>query len=265
MDPEQNQSLPFVTRDMLDFKHNSVWQLRIQTRSLNTDDLTIRGATKQSPFVYRVTLDGLDTLKTDTFKIGDIPIFMTAGYSVDAGNESGDTFISVELILNGNPIFSLMSGYIHDQVPISYPYSNVRDSDPLLGFPSAIFSTDPAAGVEPSITLPVGFKYKLLGIRVRLVCAAVAGSRRPHFSIQTGSGFTYDLFSLTDQIISETKDYTVAPSWFGTAFTNDNDILVPMPSGIILLGNDVITTQTFNLNAGDNYTAMTAFVEKFKT
>lgn len=124
-------------------------------------------------------------------------------------------------------------------------------------------SANPAAGVEWSYTVPDGEVWKIHHIDAQLVTAATVGSRRVHIRFTDLDGSIIDAFSSVDQIISETKNYSVAHFGSTPDETDSNFILINIPDGILVNGGGTIRSVTTNLAAGDNWSVATILVEKY--
>jgi len=262
MPPENFSSLPFLTRKMLSFEHAARIQLRIITQSAVAANVTVRGITREGSFTFNLITDGSAGRETFNFNIPDIPIMLSV---VDSTNsfEQGQLFGVVLLLLNGDPISTLTSGLIYSQKSISWPNNVAPDLSPQTGYFRVFTGTDRAAGNEISEEVPANLSWKILGIRFQLVTAATAGSRRVHVVCSVASAPVFEAFCEIDQIISETKNYTCGTYGALPDSTDDNDILIPISSRIILPETATITTETTNFAAGDNFGAPKIYVEQF--
>jgi hypothetical protein len=259
----ENQNLPFITRKNLSFELTTGFAIRISTRSRRVVTLSIKGGTKEGIFSFEHTTTGTLTYTSSTFQIPDIPLWISV-YDLAYGIQLKETYVTVDLIMNGTLVQRLASGHVYINTVLSWPNTNIIPSVPdEIGNVRAIASADPAAGVECSITVPTLVIWRVLAVRVQLVAAAAAASRRVHLVFTRATTGIIDCFSSVDQIISETKVYSAYPSQGNLSLTNDNDIIIPIPNNIILREADTITTETFNINAGDNFGVMTALVEEF--
>src|SRR3990167_6441181 len=70
-------NLPYLVREMLAFEKQTAFSLIAETRSTTETELEIRGATRQNQFTYKLTTLDDGSLKTDTFRITDIPLWIT--------------------------------------------------------------------------------------------------------------------------------------------------------------------------------------------
>lgn len=257
----ENGLLPFLSRKQLNFQEATAFGIRIISRSATTANLAIRGFTKEGQFSFLHTTLATNAEKTETFNVPDVPIMFTIDDPTVSAAQ-GLCYVRVELTLNGSSIYSLGSSYINGARGLSWPLSKQETSEQTKGLIAIATSADPAAGAELSFTVAAGTSYKLLAIRFSLVTAAVAASRRVHIVLTVDAIKVLDTFGTTDQIISETKVYSCFPMAGLTASSNGDDILIPIPKDLILTPGSIITTETTNLDGGDDFSVMQLFVER---
>lgn len=254
--------LPFLVRDMLAFEHALTFSLRIRSQSTITGVLTIRGMTREGIFTlsHTTTEDGVPQL--ENFRIPDIPIMA----SVVVGNGAymqGDAFVTLELVANNDVLYELLSGFVLNRKSLSYPQGGGQYPRPNGGRLRVVNGTDPAVGAQILEVVPLGRQWRIIAIRFAFVTAAVVASRRVHLVLTDGFTDILDVFTGIDQLTSETRNYSCAAFGTTTDFADDNDILLPLPQGIILDEESEIKTDTTNMNAGDNFGAPKILVEEF--
>ena len=264
MPEEKTLSQPFITRKMLDFEHALVFSLRVSTQASVTTNLRIRGMTKEGIFTFRHTTGATGAITTSTFRIPDIPIFLTVE-DIDQANEQGRVHATVILIANGDRLYELCSGFVYAQKGISWPTSSNVDAVPGHGIFREFNGTNQAAGDEIVETIPNGRLWRLLAFQFTLVTAATAGSRRVHAVIAGPGGLELDFFGSTDQIISETKNYTCAAVGVIRDEKENDKIIIPIPDNLYIPENGTIGTRTTNLAAGDDFGAPNILIEEFFT
>lgn len=258
-----NKELPFLTRDMLAFENGTAFGLRVQVQSSAVFTIRIVGATKEGPFVYNFITSGDSERETTNFAIPDIPIFLTLRTDTN-GVDQGELYVSATLTINGTAVYELCTGFITQQRSISYPRTHNESPISYKGILRRLTGSNAAAGSEASITLPDARTALIRALHVRLVTDATAASRRVHFLFSDfTAGVIGECFASIDQTASQTMDYRVAP--YG-AIPDEQDngvILVNLPPNIILTGGSTIDTVTLNIQAGDNFAAMSADIEEF--
>ena len=262
MDPKDGQSYPFVTRDMLSFKHGLVLGLRIRSQAANSTTITIRGATREGIFTFKHTNTGVGTIQTENFRIPDIPIWISLVDDAETLPQ-GDFYATLSLTANGDILYELLSGLVYANKSISYPKVNSYDGRPLGGSLNTRTSANPVAGAECTIEVPAGRVWKVLAMEVSLVTDATAANRRPHFVFNLATGGFIDMFSDQDHAASLTRRYHVANFGAMPDTLDDNDILVPLAQGMILPPLTTIDTETTNLQVTDNYGQLSVLVEEF--
>lgn len=263
MSPDNNNNPPtFLNRDQLAFQEGVVFELAVTSQANFAADITIRGFTKEGPFTLRATTLNTGAKQTDVFRIPDIPIMISVIDDGDNFNQ-GDAYVTLNLRINGDLMFGLCAGLVSSTRAISWPTPTIENPIPNRGGMRQITGTNPAAGSEISETVPTGRQWLVHGVKFALVTAATAGSRRPHLVFNLTSTFEFNCFASIDQIISENKQYSCGEYGVVPDETDDNDIIIPIPTNIWLPAGGTIKTQTTNLAAGDDYSAPTLFVEEF--
>ena len=119
----------------------------------------------------------------------------------------------------------------------------------------------PAAGVEISVTVPAGVKWRIQDVAFLFTTDATAVDRTPTVRITATSLFLitkatilHGASSARVYIYNWTSINEAAIDVAGITFTNLTDVWVPEGS--------VIATNTVNLQAGDAFTAPTLIVEE---
>jgi len=261
MDTTTDKSLPFLTRSMLDFQFGSKLELVVSVRSNIIRTINIVGATKAGVFKYSITTQNIEDTIVSRFNMGDMPIWVSV---VDANGtiEKGNVWVKVDLAVNNDNVFGLTAGYVYGIQTISYPMAKMLPADPTNGQLTIAQSTNPAAGAEWSITVPLGEMWEILAIRFSLVTAATVGNRVVHIIAQVAGQTAYELISNTTQIISQNKTYTAMAGFTANSSADDNDIIIPMSTGIFIPQGDILSSQTTNLAAGDDFGVATITIRK---
>jgi len=262
MPPNDITSLPFLTRKMLNFEQGATFGLRVISQASEAGNIIIRGITKEGAFTLKHTITSDSAVNTENFRLPDIPTLMSV-FSPASIVVQGAIYVSVYLTLNGDVIYPLCSGFIYDTKAISWPTSNTVDEFPNAGQYILAYSSNPAAGSEISLTVPQGLVWRIIAARVQLVSDATVSNRRIHLVFSFDAVALLDCFGAIEQAASETRNYS-----FG-AYSNipdgidGNDIPISIPNNIVLREDGIISTETTNLQAGDNFGIMTVLVEQF--
>lgn len=186
-------------------------------------------------------------LRPTTFQRG--VIYATAG--IERGTTPGQTTVQ-----------TLLAGYIHSTFQPSWPPGYAEPAVGGKGNIRSITGTDPAANTEVSETVPTHALWRPLALRVRLVTDGTAATRLVHVLLDDGTTTLVLVPAAATQVASLTRDYSAAP--FGvTVTTSATEILIPLPSGILLRAGHRIRTSTENLQATDNYGAPQLLVEEW--
>lgn len=126
---------------------------------------------------------------------------------------------------------------------------------PDQGSLAVITATNPGAGFDWTLTIPVRNRIKLISLGFKLAADLNAANRYISLTIENQ---TSDIFLYTHS----SATVTAAQTWWfalmpaaGTFFSSNSFIsTLTAPAELILDPNYVIRCQTLNMQAGDNYT-----------
>lgn len=256
--------MPFLSRKQLSFQEATGFELRVRSLSKASGNITIRGFTKEGIFKLSHSVTGSGVDHTETIKIPDIPIMLTITDDVPEFMFE-QCYVDVSLLLNNTEVYHFTAGYVSGKRGISWPKSENTIPELTKGNIEMVYSADPAAGVELSLTVPAYENWKVRAISFNLVAAAVAASRIVHLVFETASYPMYNVIAGTAVTSGQTKRFSGIPHFNSLALADDNDIIIPLPGDLVLPGNAVIKTETTALNAGDNFDSMLVLVEKYIT
>lgn len=262
MPPEDEKSLPFLTRKMLAFERATTFDLSIEVLTRLSVTLFIAGYTKEGPFVYRYDTTAAGSIETRNFRIPDVPIAVTV-FTTNITVERGDIHIQLYLRMNETRAQLLARGYVFRSVSPSWPQVTGGEAGEGNFTVAAPVGADPAANVEVSISNPTGQYWIVQGGTFTLVTDANAANRRVHLVINSaGLGQVIQCIASVDQAASLTRRYSFAHYGAGLVESSDDDILINIPPRLIIAGNGSITTATVNRQIGDNFSAMTLDVQQ---
>jgi len=126
----------------------------------------------------------------------------------------------------------------------------------------SIAGTNPAANTEFSEVVATNSRLLMQSLKARLVTDANAGTREVTVNHGDGSTTISQNVSTTTQIVSLTRDYTWAEGMNPVTPSVSAVISSPMPKYLL---DQAFTfgSQTFNIKAGDDWGAPTAFGEEY--
>lgn len=148
---------------------------------------------------------------------------------------------------------------------LAYQTQNITtDTGNKARFKSVV-STDPAANVEATITVPANTYYKIISASVNCVQGATQ-TPLPALQIADSSGNVVGAFNAASAAISVST--TSRCNWFpgatltaGAAATVNN---APIPDDLIVPPGYVISTVTSGIGANTNYGVLALFVTELK-
>ena len=262
MPPDDTLSLPFVTREMLKFEHGAAFALEVKSKSNVVENILITGITREGQFIFRFTTNGNGLIETFSFRLPDIPIYISTD---DDGSaiEPGTVFLAISLTVNETVLYQLASGYVSNMHHFAWPMQRLEFFHPGGGLFQIISGTNPGDGNEIDETVSNGELWILKSVSLTLTTDANSANRKV---LLHARNITLNLMSApsnTIQLASTTKNYTWA-HYGGVNDTNQLDtLLVGLPQDYPILAGMSIETETENIQAGDAYTNIRFVVEKF--
>jgi hypothetical protein len=183
-----------------------------------------------------------------------------------AATRRGDVFIQVALepVTNLTDLLAkhtiLIQDYVETGRHLAWPGSPIRSSLEGPFVQRSTLTSDPAAGVEITVTMGAGSRINLKAVTYTLVTSAAVATRCSHLIIDDGTNVLLDLPSSTTQTASLTyvyywAAYAYAVGLIGTKVYN------PLPTGLILPTLWRLRTSTDLIDSGDNYSAARYWAE----
>lgn len=262
MPPIYELAVPFLTREMLNFGREATLELLVRSVATVVRTFNISGATREGLIRATHTSFGNKQAQISIHRIPDIPIFFSVIPSATVTIQ-GRLHVTVSLRINGDIVFPLVSGYVYDHKPLSWPETNLRDNVPNHGNIEEIYTDDPAAGQEIEYFLEPNELWHITHCAITLVTSATVADRRVHLVFQGGRAGQIHCFAAINQTASQTRKYSFAP--YGTILSEQDNgvILVNLPKDLWIDGEGTISTITTNLQAGDNFSRLKIFRELF--
>ncbi len=262
MDPRLNIIHPFLTRDMLRFGKELKLELRIYTQANDIFTVSIRGITRSGIINFKHITIATSSVTSTIFRLDDFPIAL--GIKNTVGNAAqSQIWASAELLVNSDIAIPLCSGLISRLKGISYPLIHSSDQRPSGGFLTSQDTADPAAGAQLDYFIPSAQSWKIFFANMTLVTDATVANRRLHVNFVDSGGSICRCIASVDQAASVTRNYSIAPYPSLLTAGDNTDILIPMPTNIILRGDSEITTTVTNMAVGDNLSIMKIYHEKY--
>lgn len=263
MTPSLFEPVPFLTRKMLSFEHAAKLELRVSVISNLTEPLVLQGMTREGVFKYNFSSQPDGFVHRTNFRLTDIPIWLSVSDNLGSAAQ-GEVHCVVDLLVNGDPVLKMCSGWVNVIKDLSWPVQNILDSRLGGGKLYSYLGSDKAAGIECSDNTPLYDVYRLISYRVTLVTDATVATRNVHIRILDVSGnIIMEAFPAQSQLASTTNTYMFHP--LGAVLTALNNGIIPViiPANLYIPGGSTITTNTLSLQAGDNFGAPNIYVEQF--
>lgn len=139
---------------------------------------------------------------------------------------------------------------------MAFPIVSLDRYRPIV---KTVATTDPAANVEISQTVPAGQFWQILGARVALVTDANVANRTVALTIDDGTTVVNSYVSPSTQAASLTYNYNFVAGGVNVT-TLGTDVGVQVGPNLILPAGYRIKTVTTNRQVTDNFGVMTIFV-----
>jgi hypothetical protein len=228
----------------------------------SADPIELRGFTQSGSIRRTITpaADGSQT--TVTMNIDDFPIMLSL-IDTDDLYLAGACWASISLMLNNQIIANLATGFIYREKGLTWPPVTHQDQIPGRGLIGHAASSNPAAGVNASITVPAGELWRVLAGSVQLVTDSQAGDRHVKLVFSVSGGVTIRIFSNVAHGVSSTLNYHYAHFSPPTDEQEGDDVLAGIPQDLFLTPASTITTEVDGFQSGDNFSILTVQIEKF--
>ena len=143
--------------------------------------------------------------------------------------------------------------FLQQQVYALEPYAAVK----------TVAVANPAAGADWSVQVPAGVTWEVQSVYAQLATSAVVANRFPVLVVQDAGGNT--LLDANPGGGGQTATQTHKYTWAIGAGSNQNTSAnpsAPIPD-MVLPGGSTIGTTTLNLDAGDQWSAVSLFVVEY--
>lgn len=146
----------------------------------------------------------------------------------------------------------------------SWPYGRNSQSHEVAPRIRSVTGSTPAAGAEISETVPTNVRWKILVFHGRLTTSVAVANRIPTFTIDDGANILFRSPNSSTQAASLAQQYSASP---GLNFLNDGNLLtiIPFPNEVFLATGFRIRTQTFSLQAADQWDQVQYLVQEWIT
>lgn len=201
---------------------------------------------------YRInfgTLVGLSIQGTQTARRGQSYANAMIGYLDNQGNAIG--------------FYTLCRGYVQTEQYLSWPYgpqSNSTEGPGIL----ATNSVSPGAGVEITITVPTGARWRIIGLRFLFTASATAVTRTPSLLVDNNGANVHTAIAgaqFATVTANNNQQYSLSRAGFTEGFLAAANIENLFENQLIQGGR--IRTSTTNLQGGDQYSSVIFEVEEW--
>ena len=258
----EGQALPFLHRYMLNYGQEATFQLQIRSQSSTDLALKISGGTRSALINHRFTAGTGADAKTTTIGIDDFPIFL-AVHDRGGSEIQGNTFVTVNLLINGETVASLMSGYVYAGKPLTWPKTNTKDLLPNRGEIGMVVSSDPAAGAQVSLTVDDNEIWRVMWASIILVTDSNAANRLVHLVFTPDTAGQIDIFGDKLHTASLTRTHQFFPVGYMFQRADGDIIQAPLANDFWIEPSTVISTEITAGQAGDDFGPLAIMREKF--
>jgi hypothetical protein len=227
----------------------SAWQFFVTVLALKEDNTISRNT-------YSVQGTGTSLVQRTAFPLPKGLLISASAWTNSDGIGRGLLFVQLSIIERNDltlpPQQILASDYLTSAYGVSWPGNQINLPDIGTGYTSEIESSDPSAGINPSLFIASGTYFIIYGATTTLVTSATVANRRVRLMIDPEGLGQYHFISPVDQAASLTYVY----SWLGpqtlSAVVN-NRVQIGFTPFLRLKGGTNIFIETDNLQAGDNF------------
>jgi hypothetical protein len=201
-----------------------------------------------------------------SFVVAEGFILSASVYQLVTAPRRGQTWVRVEL--KRGPLTAnigsqqLINDYLTNLHGPQWPNGSYGSEVDGAGHLYTFQGVQPAAGADAAITVPSSTRWRLQACSFFLQTSAAVGTRHVLFVVDDGANLQYAIGTPANQNPSTGVRYSLAPA---TALASDGSgfITLPLPATTMLPGGSRIRTQTFGLDAGDQWLAPSAGVEEW--
>lgn len=179
----------------------------------------------------------------------------------------GQTFVS--LVIARAPSSSFLdniffgAGYVAGLAEIGEPQATARLSTDGAGFLQRIAVTTPAAGADWTQTVPTNARWRIRGVRATLTTSAAVANRNIALRILDGAGNVVFTMFGHQGIVASTGNVEDWSPGASTSTQTGNEFYQALATDLQLFSGWVIQTGTQNLQAGDQWSAISLEVEEW--
>jgi len=228
--------------------------VRVSGRFLTADAVII-------PIAFNLTPATDFSASANDFALGDGWILNLTARITAGTPQTGQTWLVVDVVRGAGAVAvtlgTLLAQYLSASDAPAWPGSALLSSKDGAGAVSQIAGANPAAGAEWTITVPAGVRFVVQAITAVLVADATAANREVAIVFTSGGAIVSQPASGFAHTAGLTKRYSVFPGNVRGAGPAGQEGLIPMPA-ITLRAGDTMTSQTTNLQAGDDWDAPVA-------
>jgi hypothetical protein len=165
----------------------------------------------------------------------------------------------------GNPAQMLFADYVTTQAASAYPNGRVLSPTEGPGWIHPISSSAPGAGADFVFQSVNNQRLRIIEAFAQLTTSAAVANRNIQIEVLHSASVVQILSALASVAASTTANVTLVPLNPYTG-VNPNDLLIPIPPALTLAGFTgavgTIQSLTTNLQAGDQWSALTVLVEE---
>lgn len=219
-----------------------------------------------------VPFERLHTPATDRTALSvDLPLgsgwILSVSAVVTTGTpQVGQTWGRLHLVRGGSGatllLQELAAGYLTDTQRLTWPGGRVTGSLDGAGALRSVTGTNPAAGSEPSETVPTNARWRVLVWSAVFVTDGLGSPARPALFFDDGTTVYFSVDAASTQGLSSSFRYVGVPG--GT--TVDSSVttkILGLPVLPVLLAGHRIRTVTADIDAGDDWGAPQMLVEEW--
>ncbi len=170
----------------------------------------------------------------------------------------GQCFIQVQIVHGIGPatvvLATVLQGYVTGTQSLSWPGSPIQSSLDSFGALVNVGPTNPAAGADAVVTVPVNTRWQVVSVTAQFNAGAGVGNRNPSLIYTDASPHTFMRSPFVTNVTTATTWLFAWMSGFGAQVANPlNRIALSLPEPGVLLAGGTVQTETFGILPADQW------------
>jgi hypothetical protein len=220
------------------------------------------------PFQRTVTPANTGAESVLPFQLGEGYLYSVTAQVTGVTARRGDVFVQLRLVrapgASPVPIAVLLSDYVTSGACLGYPFPWLRGASDGQSSPTQITQAAPAAGADVSITVPANTVWRVIALQTQFTTSAAVANRFAAIGYTDAAGNPV-MRSPAGAAIPASQAPRIS-AFIGAALAavaGASQWALPLPAAPLLLPGYKVVTQTFNIDAADQWNITHVLVEQY--